>query len=94
MSTSIPACLRKAAIPSGRWKGPENRRRTVLEEIAGLLESGTCEGSGPELGASLVPCGACGRPGGWSCPVSATAVATGAFDDVCSCFQGNVFSSK
>eukprot|EP00965_Chrysotila_dentata_P014045 465634-Pleurochrysis_carterae.AAC.1 len=94
MSTSTPACLRKAAMPSGRWKESENRRRTVLEEVAGLIESGMCRDDGSELGASLAPCGACGTPGGWSRPVSATAVATGTVDDVCPCFQGNVFSSN
>eukprot|EP00965_Chrysotila_dentata_P151039 4991591-Pleurochrysis_carterae.AAC.1 len=94
MSTFTPACLRKAAMPSGRRKGPKNRRRTVLEEVAGLIESGTCRDGGSELGASLAPCGASGTPGGWSRPVSAIALATGAVDDVCPCFQGNVFSSK
>eukprot|EP00965_Chrysotila_dentata_P098796 3266934-Pleurochrysis_carterae.AAC.1 len=94
MSTSSPACLRKAAIPSGRWKGPEKRRRTVLEAIAGLIESGTCVGSCVVLGVSLVLPGALGRPGGWSCPVSVTAVATVKLDEVGVCFQGNKFSSK
>eukprot|EP00965_Chrysotila_dentata_P084447 2788512-Pleurochrysis_carterae.AAC.2 len=32
ISTLNPACLRKAAMPSGRRNGPEKRRRTVLEE--------------------------------------------------------------
>eukprot|EP00965_Chrysotila_dentata_P089169 2944478-Pleurochrysis_carterae.AAC.1 len=39
MSTSSPACLRKAAVPSGRWKGPEKSRRTVLEAKAGLTDA-------------------------------------------------------
>eukprot|EP00965_Chrysotila_dentata_P125184 4138315-Pleurochrysis_carterae.AAC.2 len=94
MSTSSTACLRKAAIPSGRWKGPEKRRRTVMEAIAGLGGSGTCVGSCVVLGVDLVAVGALGRPGGWSCPVSVAAVATGRLDEVGACFQGNVFSSK
>eukprot|EP00965_Chrysotila_dentata_P212932 6187332-Pleurochrysis_carterae.AAC.1 len=68
MSTSNPACLRKAAIPSGRWKGPEKRSRTVLEAIAGLGMSGTSVGSRVVLGVGLGATGALGRPGGWSCP--------------------------
>eukprot|EP00965_Chrysotila_dentata_P064601 2141858-Pleurochrysis_carterae.AAC.1 len=31
-----PACLRNAAMPSGRRKGPEKSSRTVLEDKAGL----------------------------------------------------------
>eukprot|EP00965_Chrysotila_dentata_P034667 1153882-Pleurochrysis_carterae.AAC.1 len=94
--TSSPACLRKAAIPSGRWKGPEKRRRTVLEARADcLIDSGTCVGSCVALGASLVPFGALFRPGGWSRPVSVTAAATGRLEEVgVVCFQGNEFSSK
>eukprot|EP00965_Chrysotila_dentata_P026331 872685-Pleurochrysis_carterae.AAC.1 len=94
MSTSSPACLRKAAIPSERWKGPEKRRRTVLEAKTDLIEFGTCVGSCVVLGVSLVLFGVLGRPGGWSCPVSVTAVATGKLDEVGVCFQGNKFSSK
>eukprot|EP00965_Chrysotila_dentata_P226698 6195576-Pleurochrysis_carterae.AAC.3 len=35
----MPACCRKAEIPSGRRKGPENSRSTVREVYAGLAAS-------------------------------------------------------
>eukprot|EP00965_Chrysotila_dentata_P057973 1922206-Pleurochrysis_carterae.AAC.1 len=62
--------------------------------VAGLVGSGTCVGNGSVRCTSLVLLAASGRPGGWSCPVSVTAVAMGKLEADRSCFQGNEFSSK
>eukprot|EP00965_Chrysotila_dentata_P148749 4912148-Pleurochrysis_carterae.AAC.2 len=62
--------------------------------MAGLVDSDAGEDNGTERGCSLAPLAACGRPGGWSRPVSATAVATGKLAAGSFCFQGNEFSSK
>eukprot|EP00965_Chrysotila_dentata_P248606 6208433-Pleurochrysis_carterae.AAC.4 len=94
MFTSSSACLRKAAIPSGRWKGSENRRRTFLEAVAGFGVFGMCAGSCVKSGVALAVVGTLGRPGSWSCPVSVAAAATGRLEELGASFQGNAFSSK
>eukprot|EP00965_Chrysotila_dentata_P168127 5552076-Pleurochrysis_carterae.AAC.1 len=81
-------------MPSGRWKGPEKRSRTVLEACAGACASGTRVGRRSGIAAALVMTSTLGNPGGWSRPVSRAATATGGLTVGAGCFQGNAFSSK
>eukprot|EP00965_Chrysotila_dentata_P126937 4198832-Pleurochrysis_carterae.AAC.1 len=64
-------------MPSGRWKGPEKRSRTVLEACAGTCASETRVGRWSDLAAAFVTTLTLGKPGGWSLPVSRAATATG-----------------
>eukprot|EP00965_Chrysotila_dentata_P213956 6187945-Pleurochrysis_carterae.AAC.2 len=44
ISASRPPWRRKAEIPSGRWKGPENSKSTVRDTCAGSAASGANDG--------------------------------------------------
>eukprot|EP00965_Chrysotila_dentata_P255798 6212343-Pleurochrysis_carterae.AAC.1 len=68
-------------MPSGRWKGPEKRSRTVLEARFDSV-------------VAFVAIWTLGNPGGWSWPVSRAATATGELAVGADGFQGNTFSSK
>eukprot|EP00965_Chrysotila_dentata_P085982 2837382-Pleurochrysis_carterae.AAC.1 len=66
----MPYRVRKAAMPSGREKGPENRskaRRDVLTAVARVVGA---KWRGAGIAGSVVVCNGSGKPGGWSTSAS------------------------